>query len=282
MFSPFRRSGARSLVAGGSCASEHAASAVSPRSLMVAVAADTAGASAAATWAAGLAWATWAAGMAWGTWAAGLAWAVTAATAIAATEDMGTVAFTPVSTDSVWATAATVWVTAATVWVTAATVWAATAVTAATVWVMAATVWVTAATATLGMATAGILPIQPIVTVLQCQRSAALLTILLTWHRPGDVGDTQAGSALPGNRRRAVVNVRRFEGHENHERLPGNGRGQSWSQVGDVLRSVNGYLTEQRGNLAWIIANATPNNELKLNVQTAKDGQTHEIAATIP
>jgi hypothetical protein len=53
-------------------------------------------------------------------------------------------------------------------------------------------------------------------------------------------------------------------------------------KVGDVLRSVNGYLTEQRGNLAWIIANATPNNELKLNVQTAKDGQRHQIVATLP
>ena len=49
-----------------------------------------------------------------------------------------------------------------------------------------------------------------------------------------------------------------------------------------MIRSVNGYLTEQRGNLAWIIANATPNNELKINVQTAKDGQNHLITATLP
>ena len=54
---------------------------------------------------------------------------------------------------------------------------------------------------------------------------------------------------------------------------PGTAAEQAGLQVGDVLRSVNGYLTEQRGNLAWIIANATPNNELKLNVRTAKDGQ---------
>jgi serine protease Do len=51
---------------------------------------------------------------------------------------------------------------------------------------------------------------------------------------------------------------------------------------GDVIRSVNGYLTEQRGNLAWVIANATPSNELKLKVQTAKDGRTHEITANLP
>jgi len=53
-------------------------------------------------------------------------------------------------------------------------------------------------------------------------------------------------------------------------------------QNGDVIRSVNGYLTEQRGNLAWVIANAMPKNELKLNVQTAKDGQMHLITATLP
>jgi membrane-associated protease RseP (regulator of RpoE activity) len=52
-------------------------------------------------------------------------------------------------------------------------------------------------------------------------------------------------------------------------------------QAGDVIRSVNGYLTEQRGNLAWVIANAAPNNELKLTVQTAKDGQTHVITAAL-
>ena len=63
---------------------------------------------------------------------------------------------------------------------------------------------------------------------------------------------------------------------------PGTAAERAGLQAGDVIRSVNGYLTEQRGNLAWIIANATPNNELKLNVQTAKDGQTHLITATLP
>jgi PDZ domain len=63
---------------------------------------------------------------------------------------------------------------------------------------------------------------------------------------------------------------------------PGTAAEKAGLKVGDVLRSVNGYLTEQRGNLAWIIANATPNNELKLSVQTAKDGKTHQIIATLP
>ncbi len=48
-----------------------------------------------------------------------------------------------------------------------------------------------------------------------------------------------------------------------------------------MLISVNGYLTEQRGNLAWIIANATPGNELKMVVRTVKDGKDHTVMATI-
>lgn len=53
-------------------------------------------------------------------------------------------------------------------------------------------------------------------------------------------------------------------------------------QVGDVIRSVNGYLTEQRGNLAWIIANAAPDHQLKISVEAAKNGQTRLITATLP
>ncbi len=63
--------------------------------------------------------------------------------------------------------------------------------------------------------------------------------------------------------------------------FPGSAAERAGLQAGDVIRSVNGYLTEQRGNLAWIIANAAPNNELKLNVQSVKDGQTHAATATL-
>jgi S1-C subfamily serine protease len=52
-------------------------------------------------------------------------------------------------------------------------------------------------------------------------------------------------------------------------------------QVGDVLISANGYLTEQRGNLAWIIGNATPGREMKLVVRTLKDGKDHTVMASI-
>ncbi len=57
---------------------------------------------------------------------------------------------------------------------------------------------------------------------------------------------------------------------------------KSGLHVGDVIHSVNGYLTENPGNLAWIIANVTPNNVLQMNVHSAADGQVHLIAANLP
>jgi membrane-associated protease RseP (regulator of RpoE activity) len=62
---------------------------------------------------------------------------------------------------------------------------------------------------------------------------------------------------------------------------PGSAAEKAGLQVGDVIRSVNGYLTEQRGNLAWVIANAASNNELKLTVQTAKDSRTQVLTAML-
>ena len=62
---------------------------------------------------------------------------------------------------------------------------------------------------------------------------------------------------------------------------PGTAAARAGIQVGDVIHSINGYLTQQRGNLAWIIANAAPNNVLEMKVRTARDGQEHTIRARI-
>jgi hypothetical protein len=98
-----------------------------------------------------------------------------------------------------------------------------------------------------------------------------------------------SGAATPGMQRRYLgIDEEPMVGSDGSKAMkisniyPNTPAEKAGLKVGDVLRSVNGYLTEQRGNLAWIIANATPNNELKLNVQTAKDGQTHQIVATLP
>jgi membrane-associated protease RseP (regulator of RpoE activity) len=62
---------------------------------------------------------------------------------------------------------------------------------------------------------------------------------------------------------------------------PGSAAEKAGLQAGDVIRSVNGYLTEQRGNLAWVIANAATNNELKLTVQTAKGGEVKVLTTVL-
>ena len=63
---------------------------------------------------------------------------------------------------------------------------------------------------------------------------------------------------------------------------PGTAAEKAGLKGGDVIHSINGYMTEQRGNLAWIIANAAPNNILKMNVLTQKDGKEYTVTAQIP
>jgi hypothetical protein len=52
--------------------------------------------------------------------------------------------------------------------------------------------------------------------------------------------------------------------------------------AGDVIRSINGYLTEQPGNLPWIVANAAPDGVLRVSVRTAVDGEVRSITVRLP
>ena len=51
---------------------------------------------------------------------------------------------------------------------------------------------------------------------------------------------------------------------------------------GDVIYSANGYLTQQHGNLTWIIGTVPSNGELRMNVRTARDGAVHVVTARLP
>ena len=49
----------------------------------------------------------------------------------------------------------------------------------------------------------------------------------------------------------------------------------------DVIHSANGYLTTERGNLAWIITEAAPDNVLKMSVRSVVDGKEHAIVVNL-
>jgi len=53
-------------------------------------------------------------------------------------------------------------------------------------------------------------------------------------------------------------------------------------RVGDVILSVNGYLTELPGHLTWVIANAAPDRVLKMSLRAASDGVQRTVTAKLP
>ena len=57
---------------------------------------------------------------------------------------------------------------------------------------------------------------------------------------------------------------------------------QAGLQPGDVILSANDYLTQQHGNLTWIIGNVPANGELRMTVRTARDGAIHVLTARVP
>ncbi|MBV8312156.1 MAG: PDZ domain-containing protein [Planctomycetaceae bacterium] len=53
-------------------------------------------------------------------------------------------------------------------------------------------------------------------------------------------------------------------------------------QVGDVIHSANGYLTQIHGNLTWIINTQAPNGVLNLSVHRASDNRDATVVAQLP
>jgi hypothetical protein len=52
-------------------------------------------------------------------------------------------------------------------------------------------------------------------------------------------------------------------------------------KVGDVIHSINGYNTQTRGNITWIIRNAAPDGTLKMNVRHAGAANDVVVVASV-
>jgi hypothetical protein len=63
---------------------------------------------------------------------------------------------------------------------------------------------------------------------------------------------------------------------------PGTLAQQAGFQAGDIIRSLNHYLTIQPGDLGWIIANATPGSDLTLYVRKLSDRKSHAVTVRLP
>jgi hypothetical protein len=79
-----------------------------------------------------------------------------------------------------------------------------------------------------------------------------------------------------------VVDVDGMRGIRVSRVYPGTAAEKAGLKPGDVIRSINGYRTEQPGNLAWIIANVAPDKVLKINVRNAVDAKVHTITIQAP
>lgn len=53
-------------------------------------------------------------------------------------------------------------------------------------------------------------------------------------------------------------------------------------RAGDMILSINGYLTAKPSDLAWIIADASSSKSLSMRVRTSSDGQVRSVVAQLP
>ncbi len=78
-----------------------------------------------------------------------------------------------------------------------------------------------------------------------------------------------------------VVDSRGVRGIKVARVYPGSPSDAAGLREGDVIHSLNGYLTEEPGNLAWIMTVAAPDRVLKMSVLAGADGREHELVARL-
>jgi hypothetical protein len=99
---------------------------------------------------------------------------------------------------------------------------------------------------------------------------------------PGEILDEHAATRSLGADAEAVVDPGHGRGLKVTRVYPGSAADRAGLRVGDVIRSINGYRTELPSHLAWIIANAAPDDVLKMSVRTLSDGEAHTITVNVP
>jgi hypothetical protein len=62
---------------------------------------------------------------------------------------------------------------------------------------------------------------------------------------------------------------------------PGSPAERAGLQAGDTIVSANGYVTQDPGNLAWIINHHAPNGVVSLNIRKVANGQDATVNATL-
>ncbi len=83
--------------------------------------------------------------------------------------------------------------------------------------------------------------------------------------------DVEPGADAGGRRGLRIVNI-----------LSGSTAAKAGLQVGDIIYSINGNLTAQRGDLAGTAANAAPGSILKMIVRKASDGAERIVTIQMP
>ncbi len=99
---------------------------------------------------------------------------------------------------------------------------------------------------------------------------------------PGETLDESSPVRALGIEAEPVVDAGRARGLRVTLVYPNSVAEKAGIHAGDVILSINGYLTEGLGHLKWIIANAAPDKLLTMSVLTISDGVVHTVTGRVP
>jgi hypothetical protein len=99
---------------------------------------------------------------------------------------------------------------------------------------------------------------------------------------PGEAPDEHSAGRSLGVDAEPVVEAGSRRGLKVTKVYPGSAAARAGLRAGDVIDSVNGYLTEQPSNLTWVISRAATDRVLTVSVRTAGDGRARTVTARLP